>query len=174
MGNGEITPHQERPQLIEALAGVKIIDIAAGGWHSAAVSSFGDLYCWGWNSKGQIGLVDEKQVRGSVFALPQLIEFDGGSGEAQEEVSLERVHCGSGHTLAVSSGGTLYFAGNDLRKKLDYGKVERNPKLSGFRRFESVPTVTAGAETLLVGGPNSIAFVVKAGVVKSVGCTSQQ
>ncbi|XP_058811352.1 uncharacterized protein LOC131676248 [Topomyia yanbarensis] len=135
LGNGEITPHQEQPQLIAALAGVKIVDIAAGGWHSGAVSAFGDLYCWGWNSKGQLGHADGRQLKGRVFSLPQLVAFPSGDGE--EELCLERVYCGMGHTVVVDSKGVIYFAGNDLDARLDYTKVQRNPSLTGFRRFET-------------------------------------
>lgn len=37
-----------------ALDGMKIIKIAAGGWHSAAISEFHDLYMFGWNESGQL------------------------------------------------------------------------------------------------------------------------
>jgi alpha-tubulin suppressor-like RCC1 family protein len=30
--------------------------IAAGGWHSAAISEFSDLYMFGWNESGQLAL----------------------------------------------------------------------------------------------------------------------
>lgn len=49
------TNTEETPTLIDALAGIKIVDIACGAWHSAAVSAFGDLYVWGWNVNGQLG-----------------------------------------------------------------------------------------------------------------------
>lgn len=39
-----------------ALAGIKIIKIKAGGWHSLALSEHGDLYAWGWNDTGQLGM----------------------------------------------------------------------------------------------------------------------
>ncbi|XP_062565978.1 E3 ubiquitin-protein ligase HERC2 [Armigeres subalbatus] len=158
LGNGEITAHQEQPQLVEALAGVKIVDVAAGGWHSAAISAFGDVYCWGWNSKGQLGLVDEKRLKGAVFALPQVIEFtEQDENQLAQDVSFEKVHCGSGHTVVVSSKGELYFAGHDLRQRLDFCKVERNPNLCGFKKFENGPKVD-GAK-LLKSGPNSLVFV---------------
>lgn len=137
------------------------MDIAAGGWHSAAVSSFGDLYCWGWNSKGQLGLMDEKQVRGTVFALPQVIEVSEQEDDQSQEISIENVHCGNCHTVVISSKGELYFAGNDLRKKLDYVNVERNPNLSGFKKFESFPKVDG--LKLLKSGANSLVFVSECG-----------
>jgi len=40
---------------VDALAGLRVMLIAAGGWHSAAVTECGDLYTWGWNQSGQLG-----------------------------------------------------------------------------------------------------------------------
>ncbi|KAI8430357.1 hypothetical protein MSG28_000652, partial [Choristoneura fumiferana] len=48
LGHGNLT-NIESPTLIEALAGVTITQISAGGWHSLALSEFGDVYAWGWN-----------------------------------------------------------------------------------------------------------------------------
>jgi alpha-tubulin suppressor-like RCC1 family protein len=33
-----------------------LLKIAAGGWHSAAISEFDDLYMFGWNESGQLAL----------------------------------------------------------------------------------------------------------------------
>ncbi|XP_053683930.1 uncharacterized protein LOC128734002 [Sabethes cyaneus] len=152
LGNGEITLHQELPQLVEALAGVKIVHIAAGGWHSVAVSSFGDLYSWGWNSKGQLGILDEKRQKGSVFLLPQLIEFN-------DEVSLEKVFCGIEHTLAIDSKNEIYFSGNNLQTRLDYTKVNTLPSLVGFKKLETDPMLDS--KFIVKSAANSIIFMEK-------------
>lgn len=43
LGHGDVNS-KEQPTIIEALGGLKIVDIAAGSFHSIAVSSFGDVY----------------------------------------------------------------------------------------------------------------------------------
>ena len=43
-------------KVIEALEGVRITSICAGGWHSLALSDCGDVYAWGWNNAGQLGI----------------------------------------------------------------------------------------------------------------------
>jgi len=45
---------EQEPRLLQALDGLKVISIFAGGWHLAAVSLYGDLYLWGWNESGQL------------------------------------------------------------------------------------------------------------------------
>lgn len=51
LGHGRVDP-ETTPQIIEALAGICIKEIAAGGWHSLALSDIGDIYAWGWNNQG--------------------------------------------------------------------------------------------------------------------------
>ena len=53
LGHGTLT-NEEKPRLVMALDGMRIIKIAAGGWHSAAISESNDLYMFGWNESGQL------------------------------------------------------------------------------------------------------------------------
>jgi len=53
LGHGTLAS-EETPRLVMALDGMKIVKIAAGGWHSAAISEFNDLYMFGWNESGQL------------------------------------------------------------------------------------------------------------------------
>jgi len=43
-------------RVVEALEGVRMTAVSAGGWHSMALSDGADLYVWGWNECGQLGL----------------------------------------------------------------------------------------------------------------------
>ena len=43
------------PKLIEALRGKVIVDIAAGGSHTAAIGEHGELYTWGKGRYGRLG-----------------------------------------------------------------------------------------------------------------------
>jgi alpha-tubulin suppressor-like RCC1 family protein len=51
-GFGDTDPSSAETGAIES-AGVR--DIAAGGYHSCAVSARGAVYCWGYNTAGQVG-----------------------------------------------------------------------------------------------------------------------
>ncbi|XP_018619035.1 probable E3 ubiquitin-protein ligase HERC1 isoform X2 [Scleropages formosus] len=55
--------NHNRPQQVPALSGVFIEDIAVGAEHTLALSSTGDVYSWGSNSEGQLGLGHTNHVR---------------------------------------------------------------------------------------------------------------
>jgi len=55
LGHGTLAS-EDKPRLIAALDGMKMKKIAAGGWHSAAISELNDLYMFGWNESGQLAL----------------------------------------------------------------------------------------------------------------------
>lgn len=61
----------DRPQLLQALQGREMTDIACGGAHSAAISAAGELYTWGKGRYGRLGHGDsEDQLR------PKLVSRD--------------------------------------------------------------------------------------------------
>uniref|UniRef100_A0A8C4TJ25 HECT-type E3 ubiquitin transferase n=1 Tax=Erpetoichthys calabaricus TaxID=27687 RepID=A0A8C4TJ25_ERPCA len=55
--------NHNRPQQVPALSGIFIKDIAVGAEHTLALSSTGDVYAWGSNSEGQLGLGHTNHVR---------------------------------------------------------------------------------------------------------------
>ncbi|XP_051898486.1 RCC1 domain-containing protein 1-like [Pristis pectinata] len=55
LGHGSVEDEVE-PRIVEALHGLAMAELAAGAWHSVCASASGDLYVWGWNESGQLGL----------------------------------------------------------------------------------------------------------------------
>ncbi|XP_015926026.1 E3 ISG15--protein ligase Herc6 [Parasteatoda tepidariorum] len=100
----------EKPVILEALEGIEIIAIAAGGWHSAAISSIGDLYMWGWNESGQLGLpcpkLEGNRSSSEIYTacyLPKLIDLD--------DKKVTKISCGSRHTAAITEDKQLWTWG---------------------------------------------------------------
>lgn len=55
LGHRDLESVQEFARQVDSLAGLRVTLVAAGNWHSAAVTECGDLYTWGWNQSGQLG-----------------------------------------------------------------------------------------------------------------------
>lgn len=51
------------PQVVPALEGLFIEDVAVGCEHVLALTSTGDVYAWGCNSEGQVTNADRSQVQ---------------------------------------------------------------------------------------------------------------
>ncbi|XP_037624355.1 RCC1 domain-containing protein 1-like isoform X2 [Sebastes umbrosus] len=132
LGHGDLTSEEE-PRAVEALWGMPMSCVATGGWHSVCVSDGGDLYVWGWNESGQLGLPSrglrkaaEQQQQSSQQAGAPCQDTSTSpaeepqQGEEHEEVfisiqafpallditpscEVRTVSCGSRHTAAVTS-----------------------------------------------------------------------
>ncbi|XP_076759449.1 RCC1 domain-containing protein 1 [Xylocopa sonorina] len=117
----------DNPVLVEALAGIKVVQISAAGWHTAVVTDQGDLYTWGWNTNGELGLLSQES---KVIAVPTLVDF---TNEQNETVDLmvKRARCGNTFTICMMDDGTLWGCGCNK-----YGQLGQSPdKLSGSTKF---------------------------------------
>ncbi|XP_004069771.1 RCC1 domain-containing protein 1 isoform X1 [Oryzias latipes] len=128
LGHGGLLPEEE-PRTVEALWGMKMSSVSAGGWHSVCISDAGDLYVWGWNESGQLGLPSQRLRKTSEKKTDQQEgELSQNSSTHQEEVfisiqafpalfdvtplcEVKTVSCGSRHTAAVTTSGDLYTWG---------------------------------------------------------------
>ncbi|XP_060742328.1 RCC1 domain-containing protein 1 isoform X2 [Tachysurus vachellii] len=154
LGHGTLVSEDE-PRAVEALWGVPMKSVAAGGWHSACISAGGDLYVWGWNESGQIGLpskglreerqsgeerIEQDKLKGrkkenegtadvfiSIQAFPALVDVS-------EATEIKKVSCGSRHTAAITSTGDLFTWGWGLYGQLGHGSrcSSDEPKIVEF------------------------------------------
>ncbi len=148
LGHGDVRSH-EQPILVEALAGVKIVDISCGNFHTMVVSSFGDVYSFGWNTNGQLGL--KKAAQGTlgnlrqgtkcqqVFTLPQLIDFE-------EEMSIVRVYCGNRHTFLRTTSNRLLAAGSN-----SYGQLGLSTEKKEEDTFKEIVVIIEEIEEIVCG-----------------------
>lgn len=101
------------PVLVHFPAGVAIVAIAAGEYHTLAVSSTGTVYAWGFNGYGQLG--NGTTVNSN---LPQVVPLD-------PSVVATSVGAGDNHSLVVTSTGTVYsFGRNDFGQLGDDSTVD--------------------------------------------------
>ncbi|XP_053437892.1 RCC1 domain-containing protein 1 isoform X2 [Nycticebus coucang] len=76
LGHGSLEAEPE-PRLLEALQGLPMAEVAAGGWHSVCVSETGDIYIWGWNESGQLALPTRSLAEDRAPAAVEGLNKDG-------------------------------------------------------------------------------------------------
>jgi len=88
--------------------GTTITAIAAGGDHSMALDSQGNLWGWGNNLHGQLGISDQKVETSKV---PRLLPFP-------QNTRFTKIAAGATHSLAIDSAGNLWAWGaNDTGQR---------------------------------------------------------
>ena len=56
-GGGDPFGHDYSPEQATIVPGLEdIVDLSAAGWHTCALRRDGQIWCWGWNGRGQIGV----------------------------------------------------------------------------------------------------------------------
>lgn len=114
----------EVPTEVEALAGIKITKIKAGGWHSLALSEYGDLYVWGWNDTGQLGMNKNGQDNVETkknYATPTLVDLFDENGEV--DLNVKDIACGTRHSAILLEDDTVWTTGWNK-----YGQLGFSPK----------------------------------------------
>ncbi|XP_057330832.1 RCC1 domain-containing protein 1-like [Microplitis mediator] len=117
--------NSDEPSLIEALTGLIVIKIAAGGWHNAVITSDNDLYTWGWNTNGELGLINSEKV----VAVPTIVDFyDDDNKRVIEDIKVRDVHCGNNFTVCVTDDGQLWGCGSNKYGQLGLAQFSGTSK----------------------------------------------
>lgn len=111
LGDGKHTATARPVQVTGLLADV--IDIAAGGRTTCAITYARAVRCWGHNAYGQLG--DGKEVHQTV---PVAVRGLPGP--------IAKVAVGTLHVCALTTGGDAYCWGNDEHGQLGIGTIARN------------------------------------------------
>ncbi|KAJ1069557.1 hypothetical protein K5549_006141 [Capra hircus] len=136
LGHGTLEPEPE-PRLLEALQGLRMAEVAAGGWHSVCLSETGDIYIWGWNESGQLALPTKSLAEDGKTTAGEASGLDEDGSEVKRVSAGEdgapapfiavqpfpalldlspgseavKVSCGSRHTAVLTRTGELYTWG---------------------------------------------------------------
>lgn len=123
IGGGAASGSYSSPVLVLGAASSGLWrQLAAGGVHSAGIDTQGDCYCWGNNSKGELGTNDNVARSSPVLVV-------GG-------LKFQKVGCGDNHTLGLTSSGQVYSWGEN-----DYGQLG-----DGTTVGKSSPVLVLGSE----------------------------
>lgn len=133
--------------------GVGFVGIACGFAHALAVSTSGQLYSWGWNNYGQLGLGDTNSIESSTV-LKQV---------KLPPVEWSTVFAGGNYSAGITTNGELYTWGIGKHGQLAHGPSQRNcvhsPKCVEELKRTVVSAVVCGERNLYAFAPTHIADI---------------
>jgi len=105
LGLGHTGGNINMPTLVNLDFKVKMV--ACGGYHTMIISDDGNLYAFGRNNYGQLGLGDNQERN-----IPTLVNID---------FKVKQVACGNSHTTIISEDNNLYTFGYNRYGQLGLG-----------------------------------------------------
>ncbi|XP_068797623.1 E3 ISG15--protein ligase HERC5 isoform X2 [Struthio camelus] len=150
-------------RLLKELGNRHIVQIACGDHHSMALSREGELFAWGQNTHGQLG------VGAQVAHTPEPQLVEGLKG-----IALAQIAAGGAHSLAVSLSGAVYSWGKNDFGQLGLGHTEDRDRPSYIRALEHWKTVfiSCGADHTAVLSKDGVVCTFGAGEAGQLGHNS--
>jgi RCC1 and BTB domain-containing protein len=111
----------------------KIVSIACGGYHSLVLTDEGQVYSWGYNSHGQLGLGNKAHQN-----RPQKINLNNNQ-------IVKSISCGWNHSLLLTIDGNIYAFGDNKFGQLGNGNTteQLNPvKINGSQKFKEIAAIS--------------------------------
>ncbi|XP_059540570.1 RCC1 and BTB domain-containing protein 1 isoform X3 [Myotis daubentonii] len=109
LGNGTTNQGIAPIQVCTNLLIKQVIEVACGSHHSVALAADGEVYGWGYNGNGQLGLGNNVNQLTPVRVA------------ALHSVCVNQIVCGYAHTLALTDEGLLYAWGANTYGQLGTG-----------------------------------------------------
>lgn len=143
-GHGDTEGHQYTPKLLERLAGKRVVQLSACGFHTGCLTENQELWTWGEGKFGRLGHGAERNCHS-----PRLVESLLGKKPRQ-------VSCGGFHTAVVTDDGHLYTFGGG-----EHGQLGHNDRVNKVK-----PTLVQALEGVFVsqitcGWSHSVALTSK-------------
>jgi alpha-tubulin suppressor-like RCC1 family protein len=127
---GDETPDRGRATPVRVLGGLQWRELSGGGEHTCGVTQTDQVYCWGLNQNGQLGI-------GNTVNRTRPAPVSGGR-------QFRQVDAGGHHTCAVTTGNLAYCWGLNFNGALGDGTTVQRltpGAVAGLRRFKNL---TAG------------------------------
>lgn len=141
LGNGVQGFNIEEPRAITLPEGFDetIISVSAGQIHATFLTESGDVYAWGFNNRGPLGLGDE-EIRTVPEKIPGL-----------DDVNVVAIENGNAVSYAISDIGTLYAWGFNSNGQLGVGDRDERlePTIVEALADETVVAVSSGTSFTL-------------------------
>ena len=133
LGNNSTT-NSSTPVAVQMPAGVSFQSIAAGYYHTCALTTEGKAYCWGVNGYGQLGNNSTADSH-----IPVAVQMPAG-------VSFQSIAAGYYHTCALTTTGKAYCWGLNNQGRLGNNSttISRIPVAVQMPAGVSFQSITAG------------------------------
>ncbi|XP_072351447.1 probable E3 ubiquitin-protein ligase HERC4 [Scyliorhinus torazame] len=152
-----------KPQLLKCLRTRKIIQVACGNNHSLALSKDGELFAWGQNTYGQLGI----DTKGASQPVPQCVTSLTGMPVAQ-------ITAGGEHSFALSLSGAVFGWGRNNRGQLGLKDTEDRYEPNHVKLLERKKTIhiSCGEEHTVVLTKDGLVYTFGAGSYGQLGHNS--
>lgn len=121
--------------------GGRVIDIAAGSYHTCAVLETGAVRCWGRNANGQLGYGHTRDIGDD--------ETPESAGDVRLGAKAIAIGAGEGHTCAVLETGAVRCWGKNAEGQLGYGHTR---DIGDDETPDSAGDVAVGGKVVRIGG----------------------
>ncbi|XP_050194573.1 LOW QUALITY PROTEIN: probable E3 ubiquitin-protein ligase HERC4 [Myiozetetes cayanensis] len=150
-------------RLVKELGSLNIVQIACGGQHAMALSRGGELFTWGQNTHGQLGLGSQT----TFIPQAQLVERLRG-------VPLAQIAAGGAHSTTVSLSGAVYSWGKNDFGQLGLGDTEDRdcPSYVGALEHWKTVFISCGADHTAVLSKEGLVCTFGAGGAGQLGHNS--
>ncbi|XP_021252472.1 probable E3 ubiquitin-protein ligase HERC4 isoform X2 [Numida meleagris] len=152
-----------KPRLVKELGNHDIVQIACGDHHSVALSRGGNLFTWGQNTHGQLGLGSQDLL----IPVPHLVKELKG-------IPLAQIAAGGAHSFVVSFSGAVYSWGKNDFGQLGLGHTEDRDCPSYVEALEHWKAVfiSCGADHTAVLSKDGLLYTFGAGGAGQLGHNS--
>ncbi|XP_055497679.1 probable E3 ubiquitin-protein ligase HERC3 isoform X2 [Leucoraja erinacea] len=152
-----------KPQLFRSLSGSNIIQVTCGNNHSLALSKDGQVFAWGQNTFGQLGL----GTRGPLPCDPQTVKSFSG-------VPVAQITAGGEHSFALTVSGTVFAWGRNNHGQLGLDDTEDTltPKHVQILSCKSTIFISCGEEHTAVLTKDGFVLTFGAGAHGQLGHNS--
>ena len=129
---------------------LQVQTVSCGQYHTAACTSEGELFTWGANGDGQLGLRDTHPR-----ASPHRVMLSMGEGSSMGTNALQ-VACGGRHTVVLTARGEVWSCGCNLHGQLgqgtDFGResLDRMVEVDALSEDRVIVIASGGAHTAAV------------------------
>jgi alpha-tubulin suppressor-like RCC1 family protein len=127
-----------------------VVQVAAGEQHTLAVTSTGELFAFGSNEQGQLG-IDANVGTSTPNPTPAQVMLTGTGGD------VVRVAAGEDHSLAVTSSGLLYAFGWNFSGQLGIADNAGTTAPNATPTLVTLPGAVGGVTEVAAGHSHSLA-----------------